>query len=422
MGLDMKTRKKITGVTAKRYRNSDKNGKTKILDEFVHTTGYNRKYALHLLANWGTSCVVEVDGKPVKLRAGKPARKRKPGGGRPRVYTDDVIAALRTIWEFFDFQCGTLLAPLIRLMIDFLAADPLFGVTAGIRAKLLKISPSTIDRGLKSARKALALKGRSLTKPGGLLRHQIPVRTFFHWDERKPGFFELDTVSHCGPNSSGVFCSTLTLTDVYSGWTRTLVREERALRNRAHRWVTENTAEVKATLPFPLLGIDSDNGGEFINTQLVEWARENGVQFTRGRPYRKNDNCFVEQKNGDIVRKTVGYHRYDTDEEHLALAEIYRLFCPLLNFWYPSLKITGKEKLPSGRYKKLYDQPKTPYQRLLESPDLSDTVKDELRRRASLINPVDLKRLVILACARLDEARSRKEKQLSGDDPSPAHG
>jgi hypothetical protein len=286
---------------------------------------------------------------------------------------------------------------MLRAMIGFLADDRDFTVSDENRVLLVKVSPSTIDRLLKPVKKKLLLKGKSLTTPGPLLKNQIPVRVYFKWDERKPGFFEIDTVSHCGVSTYGEFCRTLTLTDVYSGWT-----EERALLNSAHRWVKENVAGVRANLPFPLLGIDSDNGGEFINHQLLAFCDEHHIQFTRSRPYRKNDNCFVEQKNGDVVRKNVGYHRYDTDAEHAALAEVYRLLCPLINFWYPTIKTTGKIKLENGRYKKIREKtPQTPYQRLLESPDVSAEDKTELRRRAALNNPVELQRLLNQAEDRL---------------------
>jgi hypothetical protein len=417
MGLGMNERKKVSNEVSGRYQAADKKGKTKILDEFVATTGYKRKYAIHILTNWGKTQLAQVDGDTIKLKAGKPKRPRKPGGGRPKKYGEDAIAVVCRVWEFFDYQCGKLLVPLIRLMIEFLTAEAEFGITPEIRAQLLTLSAATIDRRLKPERKKLAVRGKSLTKPGSLLKNQIPVRTFFTWDERIPGFFELDTVSHCGVNSSGEFCSTLTLTDVYSGWVET-----RALRNRAHRWVKESTAEVRDTLPFPLRGIDSDNGGEFINQQLLLWCTENGIQFTRSRPYRKNDNCFVEQKNGDIVRKTVGYYRYDTNEETAALAEVYTYLCPLVNFWYPSIKIIGKEKLENGRLKKEYDIPKTPYQRLLDSSAVSATVKDELRRRAALINPVTQKRLQNKALAKLLQINEQKNQQLSVPHAQEDHG
>jgi hypothetical protein len=158
-----------------------------------------------------------------------------------------------------------------------------------------------------------------------------------------------------------------------------------------------------------MLGIDSDNGGEFINTQLITWCEEHHVQFTRGRPYRKNDNCFVEQKNGDRVRKTVGYHRFDSEAEQAALALVYRFTNQLTNFWNPSVKIIAKQKLPNGRYKKIYDKPKTPVQRLLDNPDLSDSVKVRLRTDMASTNPLSLRRLELAALAKLDLIRQDKE-------------
>jgi hypothetical protein len=248
-------------------------------------------------------------------------------------------------------------------MIDFLALE--FSLDEDICALLNSVSPATIDRKLKKAKERNRIKGISNTKPGSLLKSQIPVRVCFDRDERKPGYFELDTVSHCGARASGQFCQTLTITDVGSGWT-----EECALLNNAHRWVKEQIAQTKADLPFPMLGIDSDNGGEFINHQLLDWCVQNGIKFTRARPYRKNDNCFVEQKNGDVVRKTIGYARFEGEDAVNALAEVYCYLNPLLNYWYPTLRLIAKEKLPSGRYKKIYEKgAKTPYQRLLEAPD-----------------------------------------------------
>jgi hypothetical protein len=419
MGLNMAEKKKVTALHSKRYRAANKKGKTKILDEFTATTGYNRKYAVHILKNHGRTVSGTADGKPVKYRAGKPKKdvKSRGGGGRPKKYGDDVIGAVCRVWEFFDYQCGKLLAPLIRLMIDFLAADPEFGITPLIKAKLMTVSAATIDRRLKPERKKLELKGKSLTKPGTLLKNQVPVRVFFAWDERKPGFFEIDTVSHCGISSSGEFCSTETLTDVYSGW---IVLA--ALRNRAHSRVKAATAQAKADLPFPMPGIDSDNGGGFINPQLILWCADNNVTFTRSRPYRKNDNCFVEHKNGDIVRKSVGYNRYDTDAETAALSDVYKYLCPLVNFWYPSIKITGKEKPENGKLKKEYDAPKTPCQRLLESPDLSDTVKDRLRLMAPQINPVAQKRLEKKAWVKLCKINGQKNIQHSAPNSPEAHG
>jgi hypothetical protein len=258
------------------------------------------------------------------------------------------------------------------------------------------VSPATIDRKLRKEKKRYRLKGISTTRQGTLLKSQIPVRVTFNRDEKKPGFFELDTVSHCGSNAKGQFCQTLTLTDVGSAWT-----EVYALLNNAHRWVKEQIIYTKENLPYPMLGIDSDNGSEFINHQVLDWCIHNSIKFTRGRPYHKNDNCYVEQKNGDVVRKTVGYARFQGEKACNALADVYRYLNPLLNYFYPTMRLIAKEKLPSGRYKKIYEKdPKTPYQRLLESTDLAEEYKAELRRRKASLNPIVLKRT-------LDEARDR---------------
>ena len=338
-------------------------------------------------------------GKPVKFVAKEPLEcRQKPCGGketgRPDKYHKAFVKALKAIWELFDFQCGKLLAPLIRGMLSSLVLE--FKLSKELTALLKSVSPARIDRKLKNEKARYRLKGIRTTKPGSLLKSQIPIRVCFDRDEKRPGFFEIDTVSHCGAQASGQFLQTLTLTDVGSGWT-----EVCALLNNAHRWVKEQIAQTKENLPFPMLGIDGDNGGEFINHQVLDWCIQNNVKFTRARPYRKNDNCFVEQKNGDVVRKTVGYTRFEGQDALNALAEVYRFLNPLLNYWYPTIRLIAKEKLPSGRYKKIYEkEPKTPYQRILDSPHVSDECKVELRMRAALLNPVVLKR-------GMDEARDR---------------
>jgi hypothetical protein len=400
----MKTRQGVTGEFNKRYKAAKaQKEKTKILDEFVSLIGCNRKYGFVVLNDRDKTRMITLDGKTVTLKAKPPReRKRRTPGFK---YGEEVTAVLALIWEFFDYQRGQLLAPFIRGAIDFLAAESAFGITEEIKAKLLAIRSSTINRRLKPERKKLEIHGKSLSKPGILLKNQIPARVFFAWDERKPGFFEMDTVSHCGANGSGEFCSTLTLTDVCSGWTVVT-----ALRNRAHIRVKAAVEQIHKTLPFPLLGLDSDNGGEFINTQVKQWCDDNGIQFTRSRPYRKNDNCFVEQKNGDVVRKSAGCYRCDSDDETAALAEVYRRLKPLVNFWYPAIKITGKNRPQNGRLKKSYDTPKTPYQRLLESPDISENSKARLRLTASAINPVEIKREQNKALAKLLNLNNQKYK------------
>ena len=393
MGLTMKGKRELTAVKGSRYRKASKNEKHKILDDFLKDTGYNRKYAIHLLANWGKQKLCLVKGKPVRLIVGIP-RERKRRVGKP-LYGPAVKKALRKIWELFDYMCGKRLGVLIRLNIAVLARQADLGVDKQVRQKLLHISPATIDRILAPQRKRLQLKGRSHTRAGGLLKNQIPIRVFFDWDERKPGFFELDTVAHDGGNSTGHYCFTLCVTDVYSGWV-----ELRALPNQAHRWVKEAAEQVRGQLPFRMKGIDSDNGGEFINHQLLDWAKEKHIQFTRGRPYRKNDNCFVEQNNGDVVRRVLGYDRFISEAEYRALQNVYKHLCPLLNFCYPSMKIVSKMRVGS-KVKKTYDPPKPPCQRLLESPDLEAAAKAKLRMRFHRIDIVKQKRLVDQAVARL---------------------
>ena len=400
MGLDMKTRKKICAEIFRRYQKAGKKGKAKLLDEYASTLGYNRDYLAHLLTNWGKTRYAVSGGKLIKFIAKPPAegRRKASGGkktGRPEKYHPAFVKVLKTVWEFFDFQCGKLLAPLMRGMIAFLVIE--FKLSEDITALLCSVSPSTVDRKLKKHKERYRLKGIRTTKPGTLLKSQIPVRVCFDRNERRPGFFEIDTVSHCGARASGHFCQTLTATDVGSGWT-----EVCALLNSAHCWVKKHIERIYAALPFPMLGIDSDNGGEFINHQLLDWCTQNNIKFTRTRPYRKNDNCFVEQKNGDVVRKTVGYARFEGENACNALADVYRFLNPLLNYWYPTLRLIAKEKLPSGRYKKIYEKdPKTPFQRLMESPDVSDACKAELNKRAALLNPVVLKRELDIARDRL---------------------
>ena len=404
MGLKMSEKKSITRETAPRYKSADKKDKHRILDEYTKTTGYNRKYAIHLLSTWGKEQLHIIDGKPVKFIVGKP-RKRKKRIGK-RIYDDSVREAVRKIWELFDYMCGKRLAVLIRMNIDILSNDTELEIDEIIRDKLIKISPSTIDRMMAPERKKLNFKGISHTKAGTLLKHQIPIRTFFNWDERKPGFFELDTVAHGGSSSSGEYCFTLNATDVYSGWV-----ELRALQNKAHRWVKENTENIRIELPYPMKGVDSDNGGEFINYQLLEWCNDHEITFTRGRPYRKNDNCFVEQKNDLAVRRVVGYYRFDTQQEYEALREVYKHLCPLLNFYYPSMRIIGKIRI-GPKVKKSYDAPKPPYQRLLESPDIAESIKEDLRKRANAIHIVKQKRLVDKAVAKLMRIYEQKKQGL----------
>ena len=377
----MEQKKALTREVSKRYQKAGKKEKTIILDELVKNTGYNRKYALHILANWGKTKTVCLDGKTVTLKAA--ASKRRKGGGRKPIYTGEFVVVLRKIWAFFWYRCGKILAPFMREQMQFLE-EP-FNITPLVMKLLLEVSPSTIDRVLKPDKKKLVLKGKSGTKPGKLLKKQIPIRTYYADADKKPGFFEVDTVHHCGTSDSGEFCLTLTVTDVYSGWV-----ELRSTLNKAHKWVFQALQGIQASLPFPLLGLDSDNGGEFINSALLKWCQQENILFTRTRAYRKNDNCFVEQKNNSCVRNFVGYYRFSSVAGRDALTAIYLPLCPLLNYFIPTQKLLSKKRVGS-KTKKVYDKNVlSPYQRLLASPELSAEAKKELAKRYKLYNPVQL--------------------------------
>ncbi|WP_083816150.1 integrase catalytic domain-containing protein [Thermodesulfobium narugense] len=217
-------------------------------------------------------------------------------------------------------------------------------------------------------------KGKTYTKPGSLLKSQIPIRTFSEWDESIPGYLEIDLVGHEGGDLRGEFIQTLTAVDICTGWI-----EIDALRNKAQRWVFESIDEIKKRLPFKLFGIDSDNGAEFINHQPHRYCVENNITFTRSRKYRKNDNCYVEQKNYSVVRKYVGYFRYDREVELITLKRLYESLRLYINFFQPVMKQISKERIGSKVTKK-YDKARTPYQRILENPGVEKIDKEKTNR------------------------------------------
>ena len=284
MGLDMKTKRKLTEETAKRYCTARKKLKTKIIDEFVATTGYNRKYAIHILKNTAHIKITHfnnVEKKSVQIIT-KTTRKKRT---YKKYYEPEVHQEIIRLWIFSMYLCAKRLVPFIRDNIDYLAHK--FGYTEQLKTKLARISSATVGRILKSEIPKHSIRGIATTRPATNLNKLIPIRTFFDWDERKPGFFESDTVAHCGISTEGQYICTLTLTDVHSGWT-----ENRALLNKAHRWVKEATEDVKIHLPFVMKGLDSDNGSEFKNMQLLHWCEENHITFTRSRPYKKKRQLF----------------------------------------------------------------------------------------------------------------------------------
>jgi hypothetical protein len=385
MGLTMRERKSVIKETARRYRKSSKKEKGRILDEFIQLTQYKRNYAGWILRNYGKEILCRIDGKLVRIVVEAPKRKKKRK--RPRRYNDKVLKALKKLWLLLDYMCGKRLAPALKNILPLLEKHGEIEVDEETREKLFNISPATIDRLLSTERKRMRIRGRSHTKPGTLLKNKIPIRTFSDWDEKKPGYLEIDLVAHDGGSSSGEFAFTLDATDVNSGWT-----EPWAVKNKARKWVFEALLDIRCkNLPFKLLGIDSDNGGEFINVHLMKYCEEEELVFTRSRPYRKNDNCFVEQKNYTVVRKYVGYARFDTEEEVKVLNELYSNLRLLINYYHPSQKLLTKTR-EGSKVKKKYDVAKTPCQRLLESVHIPEETKRFLRSEFEKHNPVELKK------------------------------
>lgn len=389
----MKEKQAITKEVAKRYAKARKKEKTKMLDELVATTEYNRSYATRALR---LALKTEPKGKC------RPKRRRR----RDRIYNDVVLGALKKVWATLDMPCGKRLAPYLKTIVPVLEGFDELDLDEDTKDKLVLMSAATIDRLMKAERRRIDLKRRSGTKPGSLFKHQIPIRTFADWDEDKPGFLEIDLVGHEGGNPSGEFCQTLDVTDIHSAWTET-----RAVKNKAQVWVFNALRDISSGLPFKVKGIDSDNGSEFINNHLVRYCDENQITFTRSRPSRKNDNCFVEQKNYSVVRKTVGYARHDTDEELALLNEIYIHLRRYTNFFQPTMKLTKKIRIGS-KVKKNYDRPRTPYQRLMDCPSISKAAKRKLKAEYESINPAALKRTLTRLVDELFKVNINKNKSI----------
>ena len=294
-----------------------------------------------------------------------------------------------------DCICGKRLAAVLPELIAVLERHGELQLAPATRQKLCAISAASIDRLLAAERRRLNVRGRCGTKPGTLLKHQIPVRTFAEWDQTQPGFVEIDLVGHDGGLAQGDFCQTLDVTDVASGWTET-----QAVINKAQVWVFEALQMIRARLPFALKGIDSDNGAEFINHELLRYAQQEHLTFTRGRAWKKNDGCFVEQKNYSVVRRAVGYARYEGSAPLRLLNELYAQLRLYTNFFQPVMKLIHKER-SGAKVKKTYDRPCTPYQRLASSRALSKQVKQQLRTQYASLNPAELKRNISRLQARL---------------------
>lgn len=349
-----------------RYSRATWMEKRRILNEFVAATGYNRDYAVGLLNHL-----------PVATQeAGKPRN-------RERRYKEPVQEALVTVWRAANRICSKRLVPFLPELVCAMERFGHLSLSEEVRKQLLELSPSTMDRLLYQERHGSGC-GIGTTRPGGILKHQIPVRTFSDWSDLTAGFLEADLVAHCGDSVEGSFLNTLVLTDVATGWTETL-----ALLRRSEADVSGGLEAARHLLPFPLLGLDTDNGGEFINYELLRYCERERITFTRSRAYRKNDQAHVEEKNGSVVRRLVGYDRYEGWDAWQALSALYRVLRLYVNFFQPSMKLASKERQGS-QVTKRYDQAQTPYQRVLSSNAVQDALKESLRRQYQELDPVFL--------------------------------
>ena len=376
--MSLKSKHELLEVVRPRYLKANKADKQKILDEFTSATGYHRKHAIRVLKNQ-----VQVQNH----------LKRKTKTYKT-IYRGEVVGALKQIWEIYGQICSKRLQPFLPEGIKVLERCGEIELSKDTKELLLKISAASIDRCLHPVR-IKSPRGLSTTKPGGLLKNRIPVRTFTEWDAEQPGFMEIDLVAHCGNTTEGQYLNTLTCTDIATGWT-----DVTGLLHRSQETVAKAIHLMRQRLPFPLLGIDSDNGSEFINDLLYRYCHNEEITFTRSRPYKKNDQAHVEQKNWSVVRQTVGYDRWETEQELALLETIYDVLRPYINFFQPSVKLVAKERVGNQTIKR-YDPAKTPYQRILKRKDISLSAKARLTNIYVSLNPVELRRQIDLETAKL---------------------
>ncbi len=368
--MSLSARTQLTVSLSTRYRQAKRPQKKRILDEFTAATGYHRKYAISLLK--GTA------------RKHKRTKVRR----RARRYNEAAKESLILIWKASNHLCSKRLVPFLPELMAALERKGHLTLPEDIRRLLLAMSAATVDRLLSALRYNGRRRSFGTTRPGALLKRQVPIRTFADWDDLKPGFLEADLVAHCGTTTQGAYLSSLTLTDVATTWTECL-----ALLMHGQDAVLSGLEQARGLFPFPILGLDTDNGSEFLNAQLLGYCRAEKITFTRCRPYKKNDQCHVEQKNGSIVRRMVGYDRYEGSEACRQLAALYGVLRLYNNFFQPSMKLIFKERKGSRVLKK-YDKAQTPYQRVLAAPLINQAVKESLRIEYARLDPIELLRQV----------------------------
>jgi transposase InsO family protein len=373
-----------------RYRQAERQQKQVILDEFCANTGYHRKYAIRLL-----------NGPPPE-RARPPVRRQ-----RSPSYSPATVAVLAQLWEAAGYPWSVRLKALVSLWMPWI--EKRFRLSAGVRRQLEAISTRQIDRRLQARKQQLKRRLYGRTRPGALLKHQIPVKTDA-WDVRVPGFTEVDLVSHSGNAASGEFAYSLNVTDLHTTWTET-----RAVLGKGETAVREQLEEIAAALPFRLLGIDSDNGSEFINWHLGRWCNARDIQWTRSRPYKKDDNAHIEQKNWTHVRKLLGWDRYDTPQAVEAINDLYHHELRLwMNLFQPSVKLVKKVRVGS-RLRRVYGPPETPLDRVLASQLLEPEQTETLRALRRNLDPFELARAIE---RKLERIYALADRRLSPKPPA----
>jgi hypothetical protein len=376
--LALASRVEITKKYAQAYQQAAKKQKSQILDTVVEVTGWNRDHARQQLCRR----VRQPPGRAVATVAVIDRRRRKP-----QKYSYDATKVLQRLWAVSGGLCGKYLA---ASMADWLEAMEAAGdlvpgqdrYSSVVRAELETMSAATIDRYLAPVRAKARVRGKSTTKPGALLRNSISIRKAGDEVEAEPGFFEVDTVAHCGPSLKGEFARSVNFTDMHTGWVYT-----HPVRNNAAVHIISAFEAFIEAVPFAVTGIDCDNGSEFINHDLIDWAADRKVFFTRSRPYKKNDQATIESKNNHLVRRYGFYYRYDTAAELQLLEQLWSLANDRLNYLIPTKKPTGYTTDAVGRRKRVYDAPRTPYHRLLTSGILNPAQQSELTQRKASMNP-----------------------------------
>ena len=386
-------KKELIDEVKPRYLKADKKEKGRILDEFCSNAGYARKYATRI------------------LQAGYDYHRVKNEGrkNRDRKYDSKIMSKVIKLWEFLEYPCGARLEPCLVSTAEAFERCGAMRIDVIERKQLSEISAKTLDRRLEKEREIRKLdRTRGTTRHGSLLKSSIPIR-ITNWDTNKIGFMEMDTVAHNGGDPSGEFIYSLDLVEIATGWS-----EQYAVKGRGETGIIRSIDEIKADLPFKLLGLDSDGGSEFINWNTVRYCEKNKLFFTRSRPDRKNDNAYVEQKNYTHIRKWLGYGRYDTMEQLAAINDLYRNEMRLFNnFFRPVMKIVSKEKINNSICRKKYDIARTPYQRLLDSNAITAKQKNELTKTYLSLNPIELKRKIDQKIEKIKRMAKLQNKCLS---------